>query len=161
MPKQFLDIAGVRHLWNKIKTMFATKSALANKQDKLVSGTNIKTINGRDILGSGDMSILVSRGPYETISLTSLGNASRIFTHLVVWGNDFDSPQELLDFIQASYDGDIEFCLCCVVNLSSGTGAGLLWYDANTGQTNLAFYRTDTNSITYVELNPYDDLDVA
>lgn len=30
---------------------------LENKQDALVSGTNIKTINGTSILGSGDMSI--------------------------------------------------------------------------------------------------------
>jgi hypothetical protein len=27
------------------------------KQDKLISGTNIKTINGNDILGEGDITI--------------------------------------------------------------------------------------------------------
>jgi len=32
-------------------------SALAAKQDTLVSGTNIKTINGGSILGSGDLVI--------------------------------------------------------------------------------------------------------
>jgi hypothetical protein len=36
---------------------YATTSALANKQDKLVSGTNIKTINGQSILGEGDIEI--------------------------------------------------------------------------------------------------------
>ena len=35
----------------------ATQSALNAKQDTLVSGTNIKTINGNSILGSGDMTI--------------------------------------------------------------------------------------------------------
>lgn len=35
----------------------ALKSELNNKQDKLVSGTNIKTINGNSILGSGDIVI--------------------------------------------------------------------------------------------------------
>ena len=30
---------------------------LDGKQDKLVSGTNIKTINGQDILGSGNIEI--------------------------------------------------------------------------------------------------------
>lgn len=31
MAKQFLDIAGVSHLWKKIKAMFATKSELNSK----------------------------------------------------------------------------------------------------------------------------------
>lgn len=38
----------------------ADASALANKQDKLISGTNVKTINGQSILGSGN--ILISGG---------------------------------------------------------------------------------------------------
>ena len=33
----------------------ADKSSLDSKQDKLVSGTNIKTINGVPVLGSGDI----------------------------------------------------------------------------------------------------------
>lgn len=35
----------------------ATKSELATKQDTLVSGTNIKSINGTSLLGSGDITI--------------------------------------------------------------------------------------------------------
>lgn len=35
----------------------ADKSSLASKQDKLVSGTNIKTINNQSLLGSGNISI--------------------------------------------------------------------------------------------------------
>ena len=35
----------------------ADKSSLASKQDKLVSGTNIKTINSQSLLGSGNISI--------------------------------------------------------------------------------------------------------
>lgn len=37
----------------------SAQSMAAGKQDKLVSGTNIKTINGQSILGSGDVSITV------------------------------------------------------------------------------------------------------
>ena len=33
----------------------ATKTELNGKQDKLVSGTNVKTINGQSLLGSGDI----------------------------------------------------------------------------------------------------------
>lgn len=36
---------------------YATISQLNNKQDKLVSGTNIKSINGESLLGKGDLSI--------------------------------------------------------------------------------------------------------
>ena len=51
MAKKFLDETGVGTLWNKIK------SALSSKQDNLVSGDNIKTINGNSILGSGNITI--------------------------------------------------------------------------------------------------------
>lgn len=39
------------------KTNFATKTELNEKQNTLVSGTNIKTINGNSLLGSGDITI--------------------------------------------------------------------------------------------------------
>ena len=35
----------------------ATKEEVKNKQDKLVSGTNIKTVNGNSLLGEGDIEI--------------------------------------------------------------------------------------------------------
>ena len=40
----------------------ATKTEVAAKQDKLVSGTNIKTINGTSLLGSGNIVIEASGG---------------------------------------------------------------------------------------------------
>lgn len=42
---------------NGISSTYATKTAVAAKQDALVSGTNIKTINGTSLLGSGDITI--------------------------------------------------------------------------------------------------------
>ena len=39
------------------KANFATKTELNSKQETLISGTNIKTINGNSILGSGDITI--------------------------------------------------------------------------------------------------------
>lgn len=38
-------------------TVITSHQDISNKQDKLVSGTNIKTINGTSILGSGDITI--------------------------------------------------------------------------------------------------------
>ncbi|MBQ8981644.1 MAG: hypothetical protein IJ077_08560 [Eubacterium sp.] len=49
----------------------AVSNAIATKQDTLVSGTNIKTINGTSILGSGNITIETSSTPNvdgETIS---------------------------------------------------------------------------------------------
>ena len=43
--------------YNSDKANFATKTELNSKQNVLISGTNIKTINGNSILGSGDITI--------------------------------------------------------------------------------------------------------
>lgn len=53
----------------------ATQTALNAKQDSLVSGTNIKTINSTTLLGSGDVAVqptLVSGTNIKTINGTSL-----------------------------------------------------------------------------------------
>ena len=47
----------------------ADASALANKQDKLISGTNVKTINGQSILGSGNLPISGSGSSYDDTEL--------------------------------------------------------------------------------------------
>lgn len=44
--------------WGITDTTLATASDLATKQDTLVSGTNIKTINSESVLGSGNIDVL-------------------------------------------------------------------------------------------------------
>ena len=44
-------------------TLYATKSDLNSKQDTLVSGTNIKTINGQSVIGEGNIEIHQSELP--------------------------------------------------------------------------------------------------
>ena len=51
MSYKFLDLSGLSYFWDKVK------SRLNGKQDTLVSGTNIKTINNNSILGSGNMEL--------------------------------------------------------------------------------------------------------
>ena len=46
------------------------KNALDTKQDTLVSGTSIKTINGQNVLGKGNLSLLTSTNPAITGSIT-------------------------------------------------------------------------------------------
>ena len=38
-------------------SIYATKTELSTKQDTLVSGTNIKTVNGISLLGEGDITV--------------------------------------------------------------------------------------------------------
>ena len=53
---------------------FATKTELNSKQDALVSGTNIKTLNGVSLLGEGDIQLDENSDPYE-INITNLLSA--------------------------------------------------------------------------------------
>lgn len=56
----------------QVKGDYATKSELAEKQDTLVSGTNIKTINGNSILGEGDITVSGGGGTVDdALSTTS------------------------------------------------------------------------------------------
>lgn len=48
MAKKYLDYNGATYLWSKLKAYF---------QVKLVSGTNIKTINDESLLGSGNITV--------------------------------------------------------------------------------------------------------
>ena len=48
-----LDKAGLQHAWTRIKNYIDTY--LGTKQNTLVSGTNIKTVDGKNILGSGNL----------------------------------------------------------------------------------------------------------
>jgi len=64
---------------------FTQDTQLATKQDKLVSGTNIKSINGNSLLGSGDLTIESGGSDVAIITLTdaqaqSLNNFVITFT---------------------------------------------------------------------------------
>lgn len=66
---KFLDSLGVTTLVTRLKTYFALKSEVNAKQDTLVSGTNIKTVNNNSLLGSGNMSISVPTASTTTPSM--------------------------------------------------------------------------------------------
>ena len=60
---------------------FVGTAALAGKQDTLVSGTNIKTINGANILGSGNL-VVESQGEINLVDDVQL-NGTSIVTNKV------------------------------------------------------------------------------
>jgi hypothetical protein len=56
-----------------------------NKQDTLVSGENIKTINGQSILGEGDISINVDLDEYATKAYVDelIGDLDAVLTSII------------------------------------------------------------------------------
>lgn len=57
----------LNHDLNEIRSYMVTLLNWSNKQDKLVSGTNIKTINGESILGEGDLTVEGGAKVYDWI----------------------------------------------------------------------------------------------
>ena len=49
-------------------TVLTAHQDISGKQDKLISGMNIKTINGESVLGSGDITITSSGGAYPEVN---------------------------------------------------------------------------------------------
>ena len=65
------DESSLAYIKNKPDlSQYATKEDVNGKQDTLISGSNIKTINGHDRLGSGDIVISGGDKPYEEQYLT-------------------------------------------------------------------------------------------
>lgn len=89
----YLDNTGLSHFWGKIK------AALNLKQDALVSGTNIKTINNTSLLGSGNIDIsggsdVLFVAEYGTTTYAEIGaalNANKLLFCYVSW-NDIVCP---------------------------------------------------------------------
>lgn len=89
----YLDNTGLSHFWGKIK------AALNLKQDALVSGTNIKTINNTSLLGSGNIDIsggsdvlfVAEYGTTTYAQITAALNANKLLFCYVSW-NDIVCP---------------------------------------------------------------------
>ena len=83
----FLDNTGLSRVWGKIKALVGTK------QDTLVSGTNIKTVNNASLLGSGNVAVqepLVGSGSgqnIKTINSTSILGAGNIAVQVPLVGS--------------------------------------------------------------------------
>lgn len=80
----------------------ATQIALNNKQDKLVSGSNIKTVNGNSLVGGGNVDITASVGfgnltgdPADNIKLNNALGAKAEDANLVSHVNNTSNPHNV------------------------------------------------------------------
>lgn len=135
--------------YNTDKATFATKTELNGKQDTLVSGTNIKTINNTSLLGSGNVAVqptLVSGTNIKTINGQSLlgsgdlsltSSESDIFTiELTQLQNGYVMSDELFNNITSA----INNCkLICVISDGAYQNISLAEID-NDGSIGLVTY---------------------
>lgn len=95
----------------------ARERAVASKQDTLVSGTNIKTINGESILGEGNIAIQGGTSNWDDIT------GKPEFATVATTGsyNDLsDKPEIPSDYIENITDSDTEFSIDTAFNYKSG-----------------------------------------
>ena len=72
--------SNVKPTSDMLERLSQVEQSLENKQDKLVSGTNIKTINGQAILGQGNIQISSGGGQGGssiTVTITSLSDGTK------------------------------------------------------------------------------------
>lgn len=104
----------------------ATATALSNKQDTLVSGTNIKTINGNSILGSGDLQVSQKQ-------VYSMGVAS-------IFGSNYNSFDDFGQYLLTAYHTNgTAYVRLCRVNSDGSISTGT--------QQTFSMFNTGTNSI--------------
>lgn len=83
---------------------FITQAALAAKQDTLVSGTNIKTINNQSLLGSGNINISGGGGTATDVQVNGTSITSNNVANIATEGTYNSSSNKI---VTKSYVDDI------------------------------------------------------
>ena len=90
-------------------TLYATTTQLNSKQDTLVSGTNIKTINGQSVIGEGNIEIQQSELPIasaNTLGGVKVGTGLSINPEGVLsadspeWNNISGKPEDIVNITE-------------------------------------------------------------
>ena len=78
---KYLNGNGLSEVWTNTKNYIA--SQLLGKQDTLVSGTNIKTVNNQSLLGSGNVTFTPPTFTYDssTETLTVSNTTATVFNY--------------------------------------------------------------------------------
>lgn len=123
----------------------ATSTALSGKQATLVSGTNIKTINGNSVLGSGDLSISVSAaGSSGQLQYNNSGSLGALST--TSWNN----TDKTLTFTLTTDNTGLE--ILTGGNLGLADGALKLWDNTSNGNDKLFSLGNGTTWTPHLEI---------
>lgn len=128
--------------------------ALSDKQDALVSATNIKSINSNSLLGSGDLSVLLSSQIFATTRDLTLSNGDVSYTGcgfrpraIIVAFNDYNatSPWQGVGFVDQ--DGHTA-CFFEQWNGNSNNGSFILLVSQNGSYEYATVKSIDDNGFT-------------
>lgn len=172
---EFLTSSGSNVKWTSIYNYCYAKDAmddlLYDKQNTLVSGTNIKTINGEPILGSGDITISGGSSPdlsnyykkSETYSQEEIDTKHNTLVNKT--GNQEISGEKNFCGKVSFYDviNDKDDSVGTAGQILSSTGDGVKWVDVPSGgSTDLSNYynkgevdaigqKATNNAVNYIE----------
>ena len=105
----------------------AIGAAVTGKQDTLVSGTNIKTVNGSSLLGSGDIAVAAAPAPVITDATTARTAGLAEAGGYIRWTNTaakaYTVPPQAT--VAWAVDTELHGRNCAVGNLTLTPGAGV------------------------------------
>lgn len=110
---------------------FITSSALSTKQDTLVSGTNIKTINGTSVLWSGDLVVWGSSSKEIRITIPwqlsqDIGNYQGLY-----WKNTTGATVTISNVAVCVADAASGTWAACTVNVYKSSGTASDWINTS------------------------------
>ena len=80
--------------------LFVSAGQLNRKQDRLISGTSIKTINGESILGSGNISVVKNSDLADYVKTSEIGKYITGQGGTIIDTSVFATKNELNDYVQ-------------------------------------------------------------
>ena len=114
--------------WGKLqKQINDLVAAVAGKQDTLVSGTNIKTVNGSTLLGSGNVAVAAAPAPVITDATTARTAALAEAGSYIRWTNTAAKAYTVPPQATVAWAADTELHgrNCAAGNLTLTPGAGV------------------------------------
>lgn len=107
-----------------LATTSSLTSGLAGKQDTLVSGTSIRTVNGNSLLGSGDVSISASVAPLVLgTNLVEQRNGTN--AQIARWAKTYTSATSFEQFEIDAAGNATTFDLAAIIGSAGGTARGI------------------------------------
>ena len=125
-----------------------TNSLVDAKQDTLVSGTSIKTINGQSVLGSGDIEIT------QTDVTGNAGTATKLETARSINGVEFDGSANITITDNTKQDTLISGTNIKTINGESQLGSGNLSLLTSTNPAITGSITEQVYNLTGAEINP-------
>lgn len=162
IPQNTSELVNDSDFVNSSEVSTEIQTAIATKQDTLVSGTNIKTINNNSLLGSGNLQLngIGCWYAYGSITWSSTWSWEKI----PIWGTIYDNANFILYsngiYIPAGVTLIKITVNCSIYNVDCGGDKNLAIYKNGILQRSIAYVNYDTTN-KYVNMGGQTILNVA